>query len=155
MWLETNVPTKPLVKTSKERKTKQSNKKLLNCHQCRGEIDNCLHVTAQNVITNTRVKQDVEKKKEKTTKKKKRKERTMNQGDCNFTTRLSSKENKPPNPKTSLSSYLLQKLSKNTHIFWEGKKWVEKYSDGEKNTNDLLRIFWISWKAAYCISYCP
>lgn len=67
------MPTKPLVKTSKERKTKHNNKKLLNCYQCRGEIDNCLHVTAQNVITNTRVKQDMEKKKEKKKKRKKRK----------------------------------------------------------------------------------
>lgn len=41
----------------------------------------------------------------------------MSEGDCKFTTQMSSKENKTQDPKISTLSYLLQRLSKNTQNF--------------------------------------
>ena len=69
-------------------------------------------------MTNTGLKQDMLKKRNiKKEKQQKKKERTMSEGDCKFTTQMSSKENKTQDPKISTLSYLLQRLSKNTQNF--------------------------------------
>lgn len=72
------------------------------------------------------------------------------QGDSNFTTQLSSTENKNHKP---TSSYLFWKLSK-IYIIFERKKWVEENSDEEKNNTNLLRICWDNEQKISSIIYC-